>query len=132
MEEPRPWKTYPFAKQRWKDPSSQGTEAAKGSAGPGPCERAVSAEGGGWWRLTPLGDDQLRHGDVVVHVGGVLHGAAERPVVLHGGVVNAYGRVPSVHISHPGNSVPERAGGRGVLEGLVVENLRERHREEKR
>lgn len=78
-------------------------------------------------RLTPLRDRQLGQGNVVVHVRGVLHSAAEGPIVLQGGVAYAYGRVPFVHVSGPGNPVSERARRAWVLERLVVENLRKQH-----
>lgn len=77
-------------------------------------------------QLTPFCDRELCQGDIVVHVWRILHGTAERPIVLQSGVADADGRIPFVHISNPGNPVSERARCRWVLERLVMKNLRKR------
>lgn len=63
----------------------------------------------------------------MVHVWGVLHSTAEGPVVLYSGVANAYGGIPFVYVSNPGNPVSKCARGAWVLEGLIMENLRKQH-----
>lgn len=65
----------------------------------------------------------------MMHVGGVLHSTAERPIVLYGRVVNAYGGIPFVHISNPGNAISKCACCGWVLEGLIMKNLRKKHHE---
>lgn len=68
----------------------------------------------------------------MVHVWRILHGTAERAIVLQSGIADADGCIPFVHISNPGNPVSERARCRWVLERLVMKNLRKRRPREKR
>lgn len=67
----------------------------------------------------------------MVHIRGIFHSTAEGPIVLYGRVDYAYGRIPVVHISNPGNSIPKRAHCGWVLERLIMKNLRKQHHEKK-
>lgn len=67
----------------------------------------------------------------MVHIWGVLDRAAERAVVLEGRATDAYGRIPLVHISGPGNPIPKCACCGWVLERLIMENLRKQHQEDR-
>lgn len=58
----------------------------------------------------------------MVHIWGILHSTAECPIVLYCRVVYAYGCIPFVYISNPGNSISKCACCGWILEGLIMKN----------